>query len=251
MKKAVAIIPARYASSRFPGKPLVEIKGKSMITRVYDQVAQCPGLAGVWVATDDQRIYDHIEKSGRKVIMTSPNHSSGTERCHEAFMKLAEDSLADENTVVVNVQGDEPFIEPSQISDLLGLFNREDVEIATLVKIISIPEELNNPNCVKAVTGLDGKALYFSRAAIPFIRDMLSEKSAEKQLFLKHIGLYAYRSSVLKTICSLPATHLEQAEKLEQLRWLEHGFSIHTARTEHESIAIDTPEDLKKVTNIL
>jgi 3-deoxy-manno-octulosonate cytidylyltransferase (CMP-KDO synthetase) len=251
MKKAVAIIPARYASSRFPGKPLVEIEGKSMITRVYDQVAQCPDLAGVWVATDDQRIYDHVEKSGRNVLMTSTHHSSGTERCLEAFTKLKEGLLVAQDAVVVNVQGDEPFIEPSQISKVVGLFAKEEVEIATLVKVITNPEELKNPNCVKAVTGLDGKALYFSRAAIPFIRDKQSEESAKNQVFFKHIGLYAYRSSVLRTICELPATPLEQTEKLEQLRWLEHGFSIHTAITEHESIAIDTPEDLKKVTNTL
>lgn len=239
------IIPARWASTRFPGKPLAVIHGKTMIRRVYDQACSAGSLSKVIVATDDRRIFDHVTDFGGEVMLTSSIHQSGTSRCAE----IIERSGNDVPDVVINIQGDEPFIDPLQIDKLAGLFNDPGVQIATLVKKITNTEELINPNVVKVVTATGGKALYFSRAAIPFVRGYTESEFLEKAAFFKHIGIYAYRTEVLKSITNLPAGNLETAESLEQLRWLEHGLTIHTAVTQLESFAVDTPEDLSKFIN--
>ena len=248
MQKAIAIIPARYASTRFPGKPLADINGKSMIMRVYDQARKARFIKDVFVATDDQRIYSHVTTSGGKAIMTSPEHLSGTDRCLEAFHSLVRDKICTTDEIIMNIQGDEPFIQPQQIDALANLFTNRHISIATLIKVIRKKEDLDDPNCVKVVIGLKNQALYFSRAAIPFVRT--GNDGNMTHVFYKHIGMYAYRSHVLEAISNLKTSSLEQAEKLEQLRWLENGFAIHTEITEHESIAIDSPSDLLKVTNI-
>ncbi len=245
MQKAIAIIPARYASTRFPGKPLVDIKGKSMIMRVYEQAAKADLLKNVFVATDDRRIYDHVIQHQGQAIMTATHHNSGTERCLEAFGILVHKKKCTANEIILNIQGDEPFIEPAQIDALVKLFERPEVNIASLIKKMSDPEEIKNPDCVKVVASKNFQAMYFSRAAIPFSRD-----AKDKTPYFRHIGMYAYRSQTLTRICNLEPSPLEMAEKLEQLRWLENGFTIHLETTEHESIAIDSPADLLKVTNI-
>lgn len=249
MIKAIAIIPARYASTRFPGKPLVMINAKSMIMRVYEQALKAKSLKDVYVATDDVRIYNHVTENSGKVLMTSADHSSGTERCYEAFRILVDQKKCFENEIIVNVQGDEPFIKPQQIDEITQLFEYEDTEIATLKKQISNEADIANPNCVKIVSDIHGQALYFSRSSIPFVRDP-GEQVLKSGLYFRHIGLYAYRSDILTSICQISPSPLEIAEKLEQLRWLENGFKIRVGTTEYENIAIDTPEDLLKVTNI-
>lgn len=238
----IGIIPARYGSTRFPGKPLVEILGKPMIQHVCERVGES-NLDQFYVATDDQRIATVVTQFGANVILTSPNHPSGTDRCGEAaaFIGLNDDD------VVVNIQGDEPFIQKEQINDLIALFANPEVEIATLVKPIHSEADINNPNKVKVVFSQDHKALYFSRAPIPYLRETSSENSS---IYYKHLGIYAYRYAVLKKIIQLPVSNLEQIEKLEQLRWLENNFSIYVAITHHESIAIDTPEDLDQITHL-
>lgn len=247
MNNALVIIPARYASTRFPGKPLANIHGKSMIMRVYEQAMKASLIRDVLVATDDQRIYDHVITNGGKVVMTSAHHSSGTERCLEAYEKFVNSNERLQSEIIVNVQGDEPFIKPQQIDQLIRTFDKPLVGIATLIKKIVNHTDFSDPNCVKVVFDHYNKALYFSRSPIPNHRDSdgLKFESA-----YKHIGMYAYRYSVLKQICSLLPSGLEMAEKLEQLRWLENGFHIYIQITEHESIAIDAPSDLLKVTNI-
>jgi 3-deoxy-manno-octulosonate cytidylyltransferase (CMP-KDO synthetase) len=249
MQEAIAIIPARYASTRFPGKPLVEIKGKSMIMRVYEQALKASMLKDVYVATDDHRIYEHVARHGGKAIMTAVHHTSGTERCLEAFHLLQKEKKLSDDEIIINIQGDEPFIHPDQIDSLTNLFSRPEVNIATLMKIITDKAEINNPGCVKVVAGVHKQALYFSRSPVPFIRNA-EENQNSPAIFYKHIGMYAYRSKVLEEICKLKASPLEITEKLEQLRWLENGYIIHLETTEHESIAIDFPADLLKVTNI-
>lgn len=240
--KILGIIPARYDSSRFPGKPLADIMGKTMIQRVAGQVQKCSLVNEVIVATDDERIFENVSKADVKVVMTGKNHQSGTDRIGEVFEKLnAEGKLFD---VIVNIQGDEPFIDPKQIEEVLSLFNNPEVQIATLVKKITAEEDIYDPNVVKVVFGNTRQALYFSRSPIPFLR-----AKTEETLYYKHVGMYAYKSSILKQLVALQTTPLEKAESLEQLRWLEHGFKIHVHITEIESIAIDTPEDLKKLTN--
>lgn len=238
----IGIIPARYGSTRFPGKPLVEILGKPMIQHVCERVGES-NLDQFFVATDDQRIATVVTQFGANVILTSPNHPSGTDRCGEAaaFIGLNDDD------VVVNIQGDEPFIQKEQINDLIALFANPEVEIATLVKPIHSEADILNPNKVKVVFSQENKALYFSRAPIPYLRESDSEISS---IYYKHLGIYAYRYGVLKKIIQLPVSNLEQIEKLEQLRWLENSFSIYVAITHHESIAIDTPEDLNQVTHL-
>lgn len=250
MQKAIAMVPARYASSRFPGKPLVEINGKSMIMRVYEQALKAGSLKEVYVATDDERIFNHVLENGGKALMTSVHHTSGTERCFEAFETLKSQGKCTSGEVIVNIQGDEPFIDPEQINVLVALFSDPEVKIASLMNKTSNTEEYTDPNCVKVVTGKHKQALYFSRAPIPCIRDENAGNVKSSHTIYKHIGMYAYRSAILQEICRLEPTPLEQAEKLEQLRWLEHGYTIHMEITEHEGIAIDTPEDLLKVTNI-
>jgi 3-deoxy-manno-octulosonate cytidylyltransferase (CMP-KDO synthetase) len=240
-KKYIGIIPARYASTRFPGKPLALIQGKPMIQRVYEQASKV--LAMVYVATDDERIFKAVKEFGGRVIMTSTTHSSGTDRCAEAVM-LVEKELEERFDVVLNIQGDEPFIEPQQISLLMECFEQPQTQIATLVKIASLPEEVFNPNRPKVVLGANQQALYFSRSPIPFIRGAEKEDWPAEAKFYLHIGLYAFLKEVLLEVTRLPRSPLEKAESLEQLRWLENGFHIVVRTTTYDSFGIDTPEDM-------
>lgn len=240
--KSIGIIPARYASTRFPGKPLADIDGKPMIQRVYEQAQKC--LDTVYVATDDNRIADAVTSFGGQYIMTSVDHQSGTDRIAEAITTLAKEKNL-KFDVVVNIQGDEPFIQPQQIQNIVDCFQSESVDIATLIKPIDSIETLTNPNSPKVVISTDFKALYFSRNPIPYIRGIEQENWLEKQTFYKHIGIYGYRSEKLLEITQLPQSKLELAESLEQLRWLENGYTIKTAETDFEGLAVDTPEDLE------
>jgi 3-deoxy-manno-octulosonate cytidylyltransferase (CMP-KDO synthetase) len=238
--KILGIIPARYASTRFPGKPLVSIKGKTMIQRVYEQAKQCTALNQVIVATDDSRIYSHVIDFGGLAIMTSTNHQSGTDRCAEVARSYPE------YDIVINIQGDEPFINPNQIDELASCFET-NADIATLVKKITTNEELFNPNTPKVLKNVLGEAIYFSRATIPLIRGVEKENWLSHYQYYKHIGIYGYRSSILHQITKLLPSTLEKAESLEQLRWIENGYRIKVAETEHETFAIDTPADLEKI----
>ena len=243
----VAIIPARFASTRFPGKPLVDIGGKTMIQRVYEQVSKA--LSDVYVATDHSRIYDAVQAFGGKVIMTSDQHRSGTDRCYEAYLKLNEYF-----DVIINIQGDEPFIQPEQITELKKCFEDSETQIATLAKKINENEGwevLNNPNCPKLVVNKNNEALYFSRSVIPYKRGAEAQNWISLHPYLKHIGIYAYLADVLREITLLEQSPLELMESLEQLRWLENGYKIKLGYTNVESIGIDTPEDLEKVLNLL
>ena len=246
--KITGIIPARYASSRFPGKALTLIKGKPMIEWVYQQASQATSLNDLYIATDDSRIVKAVEAFGGKVILTSTDHRSGTERCNEAAKKIRE--LGIRMDTVINIQGDEPLINPQQIDILASLFSNKEIQIATLAKKITNNEELFDPNVVKAIVGSKGKAIYFSRQAIPFLRDIENGQWIEKNDFYKHIGIYGYTVKVLDEIVNLKESPLEKAESLEQLRWLENGFDIFVKETEFESFGIDTPEDLSKIKNI-
>lgn len=240
--RVLGIIPARYGSTRFPGKPLAMIGGKTMIHRTYDQVMKS-SLDAVIVATDDQRIFDEVRAFGGQVVMTRADHRSGTDRCREAL-----DAMREEYQAVVNIQGDEPFIDPRQIDALAELIRHDDVELATLVRVIDDIETLLNPNVVKVVLDNDGNALYFSRHPIPFVRGTARELWLQQTIFYQHIGMYAYKSNALRRVASLLPGQLEQAESLEQLRWLENGFRIRVAVSDiHSSIAIDTPSDLNKI----
>src|SRR5690606_9427694 len=231
--KIIGIIPARYASTRFPARSLAVINGKSMIRRVYEQVSQSSALNDVVVATDHQEIYDHVKAFGGAVCMTKETHVSGTDRCHEA--------LTQQNVrydYVINIQGDEPFIQPEQIDLLAGMLDGI-TEIATLAKAITQTELLFNPNVVKVVVSSGMEALYFSRSPIPHVRNAPESEWLTKHKFFKHIGMYAYRADVLERITQLPVSNLEKAESLEQLRWLENGFRIRLAETHTETIGID------------
>lgn len=247
--KFIGIIPARYASTRFPGKPLAMIDGRSMVMRVFDQAKKATSLSVVAIATDDRRIFDHVTAHGGNAIMTSVTHVSGTDRVFEAATKLASDTEAFGDLVIMNIQGDEPFIDPDAIDALAGVFRAPNVGIATLIKKITSSEELFNPNVVKVITGKGKQALYFSRSPLPFLRGIELSDWLSKHSYFKHIGIYAYRAEVLRQLAILEATSLEKAEGLEQLRWLSNGYVIHTEETDYESIAIDTPEDLSKITN--
>jgi 3-deoxy-manno-octulosonate cytidylyltransferase (CMP-KDO synthetase) len=241
----IGIIPARYASTRFEGKPLCKIGAKTMIECTYNQVAKVKEFSEIVVATDDVRIYDEVRSFGGKAVMTSQNHCSGTDRVADAFEQL---NYPMGNTVVVNIQGDEPFIKPEQIQELLACFSHSDIEIATLIKKIETQETLTNPNVVKVVISNENSALYFSRYPIPFLRNA----SFETADFYKHIGIYAYRADVLGALVKIPPSSLETAESLEQLRWLQAGYSIYTQQTQYEaSVGIDTPEDLELVTKFV
>lgn len=242
------IIPARYASSRFPGKPLVMIGNKTMIQRVYEQAAKVLDL--VYVATDDKKIEKCVTDFGGNVVMTSDEHMSGTDRCAEAYA-LIEMETGKKIDVVINIQGDEPFIKPEQINLLLKCFNDEKTEIATLVKKCEPGEDIFNPNQPKVIINSNGDAMYFSRAAIPYFRDLKQTEWSNKNTYFKHIGLYGYRTDTLKKITCLSRSPLEIAENLEQNRWLENGFQIKTAITVWESIGIDTPADLENARLIL
>ena len=248
IKKTIGIIPARYASTRFPGKPLVNIAGKSMIQRVYEQAKRVPDLSEVYVATDDARIFEHVEGFGGKAVMTLGSHQSGTDRCAEVLELLADEDIA----YVVNIQGDEPFIAPEQIEQLIDIIRGglgakvlQSPPLVTLAKQIKNTKELFNDNVVKVVFDEQLTALYFSRNPIPFVRGKEREEWLDGNLFFKHIGLYAYRADILFAISKLKTGRLEKAESLEQLRWLENGYAIQCGITEHETIGIDTPEDLE------
>lgn len=238
MQRFIGIIPARYASTRFPGKPLADIHGKPMIQVVCEHVSDA-GLYKHVVATDDERIYNAVRAFGGEVVMTSSEHPSGTDRCGEAARKL---ELQDED-VVINIQGDEPFISANEISLLKSLFDNPSVEIATLVKPFSDAAEAQNPNKVKVVMANTGKALYFSRYPIPFVRDA----QYPTPTYYQHLGIYAYRYKTLQKLIQLKPSALEQSEKLEQLRWLENGFEIYAAPCDYNGIGIDTPDDLAQL----
>lgn len=247
--KVLGVIPARYASTRFPGKPLVSIDGKSMIRRVYEQALKAEKLDQVVVATDDSRILNHVNDFGGEVVMTSSHHLNGTSRCQEVLESITSDDPLLKFDVVVNIQGDEPFINPQQIDKVANLFNDPLVEIGTLAKKIAKTEDLFNPNSVKVIFGKKKNAIYFSRQTIPFLRDIPEKDWVEKFNFYKHIGIYGYRAEVLNKIIKLKPSQFEEAEKLEQLRWLENGYKIGVEITEFEGVSIDTPDDLSKLTN--
>ena len=238
--KTVGIIPARYGSSRFPGKPLAMIKGKTMIQRVCEQTWKSK-LDDVVVATDDIRIADEVLKFGGKYVMTDPRHQSGTDRCCEALEILEEPYDA-----VINIQGDEPFIDSQHINLLVDMISRDDTQLASLVKRIDDEEELFGSNKVKVVMDKSGNALYFSRNPIPYMRNVAHEKWLQKGCFYQHLGIYAYKAATLRQIATMQPTALELAESLEQLRWLENGLSIRMAIVEAGSLAIDSPADLAK-----
>jgi 3-deoxy-manno-octulosonate cytidylyltransferase (CMP-KDO synthetase) len=244
-KKFIAIIPSRYGSSRFPGKPLADIAGKPMIQRVYEQVIQA--VNETWVATDDERIADAVRGFGGKVVMTSVDHRSGTDRCAEAVQKVTRETGIDFD-VVINVQGDEPFIQPEQITILQKPFCDEPkTEIATLVQKIDRSEVLFNPAEAKVALDIHGNALFFSRMPIPMVFKSEEKEWINKFQYFCHVGIYAYRTDILMKICQLPESLLEKAESLEQLRWLENGYTIQTVATDHSTVGIDTPEELEKI----
>lgn len=245
--KTIAIIPARYASTRFPGKPLAILGGKPVIQRVYEQVTTV--LDEAYVATDDERIYNKVREFGGRVVMTSPNHKSGTDRIEEAVQKIGTDA-----DIIINVQGDEPFIHPSQIEALIKCFDDPTTQIATLGKPFDNDADislLDNPNSPKIVVDNNSFALYFSRSVIPFIRGVEHNQWLGKYPFLKHLGIYAYRTQVLHEITRLPQSSLELAESLEQLRWLQNGYRIRVGTTNIETVGIDTPEDLQRAEDYL
>lgn len=234
--RIIGVIPARFESSRFPGKPLIDLKGKSMIQRVYEGASKASGLEKVIVATDDQRIYDHVKGFGGDVVMTNSSHQTGTDRCGEVALDIDAD-------VIINIQGDEPLVDYRQLDQLCEIFNDTTVDIATLgIRIPKDSEELSDPNRIKIVVDKNMNALYFSRSAIPFVRG-----HDVTYPFLRHIGLYAYRKSLLMDLIKMAPTDLEKVESLEQLRWLYNGHSIRVVETDIETPNIDTPEDVKRV----
>lgn len=244
MTKFIAIIPARYASTRFPGKPLAVLGGKTVIERVYEQALKV--LPEAYVATDDERIADAVKAFGGKAVMTRKDHKSGTDRIEEALEKINSDC-----DVVVNIQGDEPFIRPEQIETLCHCFDDKETQIATLGKPFADMDAVENPNSPKIVLDNRNYALYFSRSVIPFIRDTERKEWITKYPYLKHLGIYAYRKEVLKAITKLPQSTLEKAESLEQLRWLQNGYRIKVGITNMETIGIDTPADLERAEKFL
>jgi len=243
--RILGVIPSRYASTRFHAKPLVDIMGKSMIQRVYEQARKSNMLDTVVVATDHHEIFDHVKSFGGEVCMTRENHVSGTDRCFEAL-----EQQSGSYEYLINVQGDEPFIQPGQI-DLLADRLDGKTEIATLIKRLERSEDLFNPNLVKVVVNLAKEALYFSRSPIPHIRNRDQNVWISSFTFYKHIGMYAYRTDILEAITQLPVSELEKAESLEQLRWLEHGYNISVAETTIETMGIDTPDDLQRAVESL
>ena len=242
--KFMAIIPARYASTRYPGKPLAILGGKTVIQRVYEQVKSM--LDDVYVATDDDRIYKTVTDFGGKAVMTRADHKSGTDRIEEAAEKIGLDA-----DVIINVQGDEPFIQPSQIKTLMQLFDAPETQIGTLGKPFESIDAVENPNSPKIVTDNRGFALYFSRSIIPYIRGKERDSWFGEYPFLKHLGVYAYRREVLAEVTKLPMSSLEKAESLEQLRWLQNGYRIRVGLTDIETVGIDTPEDLTRAEEFL
>jgi 3-deoxy-manno-octulosonate cytidylyltransferase (CMP-KDO synthetase) len=249
--KFTAVIPARYASTRFPGKPLAMLGGKTVIQRVYEQAASV--LSDVYVATDDERILSAVEAFGGRAVMTRTDHKSGTDRIEEAVEKIEKQGMDKEGQgdVIINIQGDEPFVQPSQIKTLMSLFDDPETQIGTLGKRFESMEAVQNPNSPKIVTDHRGFALYFSRSVIPFIRGIEVEDWLSHYPFLKHLGVYAYRREVLAEVTKLPQGVLEKAESLEQLRWLENGYRIRVGMTEVETVGIDTPADLERAEQFL
>lgn len=239
--KFLGIIPARYASTRLPGKPLALIQGKPMIQHVYERVKESNTVDRIFIATDDERIMNVAASFGAEAILTSPLHNSGTERCAEVASVIG-----NEFDIIINIQGDEPFIESEHLTALRDLFLNDEVQIGSLIKRISSLDELKNPNVVKAIKTPEGKALYFSRAVVPYLRNIEEQDWLHHHPFFKHIGMYGYRKETLLKIAQLSPTALEQAESLEQLRWLENNFAIHLAETFIETLSIDTIEDLLK-----
>lgn len=239
--KVLGIIPARYASTRFPGKPLALIDHRPMIQWVYEAVVNT--VDDLWVATDHPEILEAVISFGGKALMTSSELGSGTDRCHAAYIELA-DRLHFLPEIIINFQGDEPLIKPAQVEELVSCFSNKNVEIATLVTPMGKEDDPDDPNLVKVVVNQEGRALYFSRSAVPYISD---GGEVSKGTYLKHIGIYAFRASLLEKITVLPFSSLEHYEKLEQLRWLEHGMEIYTAKTSFQSMGIDVPEDLEKL----
>ena len=237
--KFIAIIPARYASTRFPGKPLAMLGGKTVIQRVYEQAVSV--LPEAYVATDDERIFQAVEAFGGRAVMTRADHKSGTDRIQEAVEKIATDA-----DIIINIQGDEPFIQPSQIETLMHLFDDPATQIGTLGKRFETIDAVRNPNSPKIVTDRRGFALYFSRSVIPYIRGIEAEEWLTHYPFLKHLGIYAYRREVLAEVTRLPQSALEKAERLAQLRWLENSYRIRVGLTDVETVGIDTPEDLAR-----
>jgi len=239
--KVIGIIPARYESSRFPGKPLIDIGGQSMIQRVYRQARHASSLSEVIVATDDERIYDHVKSFAGNVMMTQSTHQSGTDRCAEVITHVQDFDIA------INIQGDEPFIDPQQIDLLVSCFENPATEIATLVRKVETLDELTNENKPKVVLNKKGEAIYFSRQAIPFLRGERIDNWLNKRPFYNHIGIYGYRVDILKQLGELPVSDLELMESLEQLRWIDNGYKIQTAVSNHTNDSIDTPSDLEHI----
>lgn len=240
--RILGIIPARYASTRLPAKPLADIGGRSMILRVLDRAQRATALDAVVVATDDQRIHDHVTAAGGRVVMTSAHHPSGTDRCHEALTLMGEGNY----DAVVNIQGDEPFLVPEQVDELCATLSAAPDGLATLAHLLTEDRDLDDPGKVKITTDIHGDALYFSRAAIPVLRNHTTGPRHAAYRFLKHIGLYAYRTEVLAKLVKLRPSGLELAESLEQLRWLENGFKVRVGLTAHPSFCVDTPADLEE-----
>lgn len=244
MTEFIGIIPARYASGRLPGKPLLDIGGKPMIQRVFEQASKALGADKVWVATDDQRIFDAVTAFGGQAVMTSENHRSGTDRIAEAASKIGANA-----DVVINIQGDEPFIDPEQIKLLANCFDSPETDIATLIRPFDPTEgfdHLEDPNKVKVVKAEDDRALYFSRSVIPYLRGIEKDRWALTHQYFIHIGMYAYRTDVLKEITRLAPAPLEVAESLEQLRWLSNGYTVKVSQTNRTTIGIDTADDLEE-----
>ena len=242
--KVLAVIPARYASTRFPGKPLALLGGKPIIQWVWEKVSEMKGITDGVVATDDMRIVQAVKQFGGQVLMTSDQHRSGTDRCGEVLTTM--ESQGQRYDIVINVQGDEPFVQEEQLQCLIDCFSDPATQIATLRKRITNQEELLSPNNVKVIGTENGRAIYFSRQPLPYLRGVEIEKWIERQDYYKHIGIYAFRSETLHSIVKLQQSPLEKSESLEQLRWLENGYAIRLRDTQIENIGIDTPEDLNK-----
>jgi 3-deoxy-manno-octulosonate cytidylyltransferase (CMP-KDO synthetase) len=242
----IGIIPARYASTRLPGKPLADILGKSMLQRVYEQSSKSKFLKRVVVATDDERIFDHVKSFGGEVMMTAENHPSGTDRCWDAAQQINETF-----EYVINVQGDEPFINPQQIDELASVLQDGNIELATQMVAVNSYDLLVDKGEVKIVLNKNNEAMYFSRSIIPFIKNVDEKDWLQQHTYYRHVGMYAYRKDILESITKLPVSSLEKAESLEQLRWIENGFKIKCVVTQYDSHCVDTPEDLEKAIQML
>lgn len=244
-KRILGVIPARYASTRFPGKPLAKVNGVEMVICVYRAVIESGLFDKVVVATDSRQIFDTVIRYGYDVMMTDENHSCGTERCNEVLSRLEQEG--EEYDIVVNIQGDEPLIKKQQLDEVISSFTNEDTQIATLCKMIEDIETLSSPNCVKVIFDDRDNAIYFSRAIIPYFRGETLEYGIAKGYYYKHVGLYAFDSEILHEIVRLEPSQLEKIESLEQLRWIEQGYNIKVVKSNFDSFGVDTPEDLEYV----